>query len=194
MAELLLELFSEEIPARMQARAAEDLRRLVMDGLKAQGLAAGEAKAYATPRRLTLVVEGVPASRPTSPRSARARASMRRSRPSPASSSRLASSRSRTRRSSRTRRRATSTSSRSRSRGGMRTRSSPRSCRPSLRGFPGRSRCGSTAGLAGEKRIDERWVRPLHSIVCLLDGKVVPFDDRGASRAETKRGPSLSRQ
>src|SRR5438105_2128542 len=64
MAELLLELFSEEIPARMQARAAEDLKRLVTEGLKAQGLAAGEAKAYATPRRLTLVVEGVPAKSP----------------------------------------------------------------------------------------------------------------------------------
>ena len=64
MAELLLELFSEEIPARMQARAAEDLKRLVTEGLKAQGLAAGEARAYATPRRLTLVVEGVPAKSP----------------------------------------------------------------------------------------------------------------------------------
>ena len=64
MAELLLELFSEEIPARMQARASEDLKRLVTEGLKAQGLAAGEARAYATPRRLTLVVEGVPAKSP----------------------------------------------------------------------------------------------------------------------------------
>ena len=64
MAELLLELFSEEIPARMQARAAEDLRRLVTEGLKAQGLEAGDAKAFATPRRLTLVVEGVPAKSP----------------------------------------------------------------------------------------------------------------------------------
>ena len=64
MPELLLELFSEEIPARMQGRAAEDLRRLVTEGLKAQGLEAGEAKAYATPRRLTLVVEGVPAKSP----------------------------------------------------------------------------------------------------------------------------------
>ena len=45
MAELLLELFSEEIPARMQGRAADDLRRLVTEGLKAQGLEAGEAKA-----------------------------------------------------------------------------------------------------------------------------------------------------
>ena len=64
MAELLLELFSEEIPARMQARAAEDLKRLVTEGLKAQGLAAGEARAFATPRRLALVVEGVPAKSP----------------------------------------------------------------------------------------------------------------------------------
>src|SRR3990170_2101286 len=64
MPELLLELFSEEIPARMQARAAEDLKRLVTEGLKAQGLAAGEAKAFATPRRLTLVLDGVPAKSP----------------------------------------------------------------------------------------------------------------------------------
>ena len=48
----------------MQGRAAEDLRRLVTEGLKAQGLEAGEAKAFATPRRLTLVVEGVPAKSP----------------------------------------------------------------------------------------------------------------------------------
>src|SRR5262249_12736860 len=60
MPELLLELFSEEIPARMQARAADDLRRLMLEGLKAQGLAAAQGKAYATPRRLALIVEGVP--------------------------------------------------------------------------------------------------------------------------------------
>ena len=64
MAELLLELFSEEIPARMQARAADDLKRLVTEGLKAQGLGVGEAEAYATPRRLTLVVEDVPVKSP----------------------------------------------------------------------------------------------------------------------------------
>jgi glycyl-tRNA synthetase beta chain len=64
MPELLLELFSEEIPARMQARAAEDLKRLVTEALKAHGLEVGEAKAFATPRRLALVVEGVPAKSP----------------------------------------------------------------------------------------------------------------------------------
>jgi glycyl-tRNA synthetase beta chain len=63
MAELLLELLSEEIPARMQARAAEDLKRLVRDGLKATGLDFGEARAFAAPRRLALVVEGLPVTR-----------------------------------------------------------------------------------------------------------------------------------
>ncbi|HEY1720022.1 MAG TPA: glycine--tRNA ligase subunit beta [Magnetospirillaceae bacterium] len=60
MPELLLEIFSEEIPARMQVRAAEDLKRLVTDGLKAAGLAWTRADAYVTPRRLTLVIDGLP--------------------------------------------------------------------------------------------------------------------------------------
>ncbi len=64
MPELLVELFSEEIPARMQARAAEDLKRLVCEGLSAQGLDFDSAAAYATPRRLTLVIEGLPLRQP----------------------------------------------------------------------------------------------------------------------------------
>ncbi|MFM2042842.1 MAG: glycyl-tRNA synthetase, beta subunit GlyS [Pseudomonadota bacterium] len=60
MAELLIELFSEEIPARMQARAAEDFRKLVTDKLAAAGLAFDEAEAHSTPRRLALVVRGLP--------------------------------------------------------------------------------------------------------------------------------------
>ena len=64
MPELLLELFSEEIPARMQARAAEDLKRLVTDKLRAAGLAFARADAYVTPRRLALVVDGVPEKQP----------------------------------------------------------------------------------------------------------------------------------
>jgi glycyl-tRNA synthetase beta chain len=59
--DLLLELFSEEIPARMQAKAAEDLRRMVTDRLVAEGLVYEGAKAFATPRRLTLTVHGIPA-------------------------------------------------------------------------------------------------------------------------------------
>lgn len=60
MAELLLEIFSEEIPARMQAKAAEDLKRLVTEKLKAAGLAFTRADAYVTPRRLALLVDGLP--------------------------------------------------------------------------------------------------------------------------------------
>jgi glycyl-tRNA synthetase beta chain len=61
MPDLLLELFSEEIPARMQAKAADDLRRMVTDKLVAEGLVYEGAKAFATPRRLTLTVQGIPA-------------------------------------------------------------------------------------------------------------------------------------
>ncbi|WP_225768677.1 glycine--tRNA ligase subunit beta [Inquilinus sp. Marseille-Q2685] len=64
MAEFLLELFSEEIPARMQARAAEDLKTLVTYALKAAGLTFDRAEAFVTPRRLALVVDGLPAARP----------------------------------------------------------------------------------------------------------------------------------
>lgn len=60
MAELLLELFSEEIPARMQARAAADLKRLVEDGLKKAGLDWSNSEAFVTPRRLALVIVGLP--------------------------------------------------------------------------------------------------------------------------------------
>lgn len=64
MPELLLELLSEEIPARMQARAADDLKRLVTDGLKEAGLTFDAANSYVTPRRLVLVVDGLPEKQP----------------------------------------------------------------------------------------------------------------------------------
>ena len=57
MPELLLELFSEEIPARMQARAAEDLARLMAEALKGAGLPAGGLNTFYGPRRLALVAE-----------------------------------------------------------------------------------------------------------------------------------------
>jgi glycyl-tRNA synthetase beta chain len=61
MPELLFELFSEEIPARMQAKAADDLRDMVSGMLVGEGLVYEGAKAFATPRRLTLTVHGIPA-------------------------------------------------------------------------------------------------------------------------------------
>ena len=59
MADLLIELFSEEIPARMQAKAREDLKKLVTDGLVTAGLTYASAGAFSTPRRLTLAIEGL---------------------------------------------------------------------------------------------------------------------------------------
>ena len=64
MAQLLIELFSEEIPARMQGGAARDLERMASERLKAAGLTYEALTTYAGPRRLTLVVEGLPAATP----------------------------------------------------------------------------------------------------------------------------------
>jgi glycyl-tRNA synthetase beta chain len=64
MPDLLLELFSEEIPARMQARAADDLKKIVTDRLVDAGLVYEGARAFATPRRLSLFVQGIPARQP----------------------------------------------------------------------------------------------------------------------------------
>jgi glycyl-tRNA synthetase beta chain len=65
MPDLLIELFSEEIPARMQARAAEDLKKRVTDGLVEAGLTYAGAAAFVTPRRLTLTLQGLLAASPT---------------------------------------------------------------------------------------------------------------------------------
>ena len=65
MPNLLIELFSEEIPARMQARAAEDLKKRMTDGLVEAGLTYAGAAAFSTPRRLALAVDGLLAESPT---------------------------------------------------------------------------------------------------------------------------------
>ena len=64
MPELLLELFSEELPARMQAKAEKDLAHLVAAGLRNLGLAHGQIRTFVTPRRLTLVVNDIPKRQP----------------------------------------------------------------------------------------------------------------------------------
>lgn len=61
MAELFLELFSEEIPARMQSAAAEQLRTKASDALKSNGFSFSQCQTFVTPRRLVLVVDGLPA-------------------------------------------------------------------------------------------------------------------------------------
>ena len=64
MAEFLLELFSEEIPARMQVKAADDLRDLVTKGLTDKGLTFTKAESHSTPRRITVVIDGLPEQQP----------------------------------------------------------------------------------------------------------------------------------
>jgi glycyl-tRNA synthetase beta chain len=181
MAELLLELFSEEIPARMQGRAAEDLKRLVTEGLKAEGLEAGEAKAYATPRRLALVVEGVPAK---SPDVSEERKGPRVNAPDQAIAGFVKSA-------------------------GLRSIKDAQIVKDDKKGDfyvvriekPGRAATEIVAALVpavvarfpwpksmrwGSGRTT--WVRPLHSIVCLLDGKVVPFAIEDAEAGRATRG------
>ena len=65
MPDLLIELFSEEIPARMQSQAAGDLKRLMTIGLSDAGLRYSAATAYVTPRRLALIVNGLPEKSPS---------------------------------------------------------------------------------------------------------------------------------
>jgi len=181
MAELLLELFSEEIPARMQDRAAEDLRRLVTEGLEAQGLACGEARAFATPRRLALIVEGVPAK---SPDLSEEKKGPRVNAPEQAIAGFLKSA-------------------------GLRSIGEAQVVADAKKGDfyvarierKGRKAAEIIAEVVpavaakfpwpksmrwGSGRIT--WVRPLHSIVCLLDGKVVPFAIEAVESGSTTRG------
>ncbi|MEK9833644.1 MAG: glycine--tRNA ligase subunit beta, partial [Rhodospirillaceae bacterium] len=65
MAELLVEFLSEEIPARMQRRAADDLARLLADGLKSANLDHDTIETFTTPRRLAVRVDGLPLEQPT---------------------------------------------------------------------------------------------------------------------------------
>jgi glycyl-tRNA synthetase beta chain len=167
MPDLLLELFSEEIPARMQARAAEDLQRLIGEGLSAAGLAFAETEAESGPRRLVLHVTRLAA------RSADIREERKGPRvgaPNKAVEGFLRSA-------------------------GL---ASIDDCETRDDGKgpyyvaviekPGRPAADIVAGLVpevirkfpwpksmrwGASRL--RWVRPLHSILCVLDGEVVPF-------------------
>src|ERR1700709_741870 len=136
MPDLLLQLFSEEIPARMQAKAAEDLRRMVTDKLVAEGLVYEGAKAFATPRRLTLTVHGIPARQPDVKEE---RKGPKVGAPEQALTGLLAARRL----DADTARRkvALSTSPGANTPAPLRSRSSPRLCRRSQRLFRGRSRC-----------------------------------------------------
>ncbi|MEE8633139.1 MAG: glycine--tRNA ligase subunit beta, partial [Methyloceanibacter sp.] len=180
MAELLLELFSEEIPARMQTRARADLARLLGDRLKAAGLDFGEIKTFATPRRLTIVVDGVPE---RSPDISDERKGPRVGAPEQALAGFLKSA-------------GLSSIDQAEVREDKKG-----SFYVALNEKPGRAAADVIAEIVpaivksfpwpksmrwGSGRL--RWVRPLHSILCLLDGKVVDFEIENIKSGNETKG------
>ncbi len=180
MPDLLLELFSEEIPARMQARAAEDLQRLVGDGLKAAGLTFARSEADSGPRRLVLHVEELSA------RSADIREERKGPRvgaPEKAIEGFLRGAG-------------------IRNLDGCETRDDGKGpFYVAIIEKPGRPASAIIAEIVpevirkfpwpksmrwGSSRL--RWVRPLHSILCMLGGEVVPFEVDGIESGRTTRG------
>jgi glycyl-tRNA synthetase beta chain len=163
--ELLLELLSEEIPARMQLRAAEDLKRLVTAALRDGNHAFDRAEAYVTPRRLTLVVGGLPAVQPDV---VEERRGPRADAPDQAIMGFLRSG--------------------GITREQLETRRTPKGdflfARIERKGRPTPEVLvdllnAAIAALPWPKSMrwgshDLRWVRPLHSILCLFDGSIVP--------------------
>jgi glycyl-tRNA synthetase beta chain len=180
MAELLLELFSEEIPARMQTRAREDLARLLAAALGQAGLEFREVKTFATPRRLAAVVDGLPA---RSPDLREEKKGPRVDAPEAAitgflRSAGLAS--------------VDQAEQRDDKKGAYYVATIERRGRPTaeviaeivpeiVRNFP-----WPKSMRWGSGRL--RWVRPLHSILCLFDGKVVPFEIEGIESGKQTRG------
>jgi glycyl-tRNA synthetase beta chain len=180
VSELLLELFSEEIPARMQKRGGEDLVRLVTDALKAAGVEGKNARAYTTPRRLTLVIDGLPDKTPDVKEE---RKGPKVGAPQQAIDGFL---------------RAAGLSSIDEAtvqedkkgafyvavteKKGRATAEAVADIVPAvIRAFPWPKSMRWGRGSL-------RWVRPLHSILCLLGGKVVPFEVDGIKSGDTTRG------
>lgn len=181
MAELLLELFSEEIPSRMQVRAAEDLKRLVTEGLRAQGLAVGTAHAFSTPRRLALAIEDLPE---MSPGVSEEKKGPRVGAPEQAVQGFLKSA-------------------------GLASLDQAEIVRDEKKGDYYVARIEKAGRPAGEIVSDVvtgalakfpwpksmrwgsasfQWIRPLKSIVCLIDGKVVPVEVAGIKAGDLTRG------
>jgi glycyl-tRNA synthetase beta chain len=180
MAELLLELFSEEIPARMQARARDDLARLLGDRLTAAGLDFAGIRTFATPRRLTAVVDGLPK---RSPDISEEKKGPRVGAPEQAVAGFLKSA-------------------------GLASIDQAETREDKKGSFyvaliekPGRDTAEVIAELLPEivrnfpwpKAMrwgagKLRWVRPLHSVLCILDGKVVDFEIDGIQSGNRTNG------
>ncbi len=175
MPQLLLELFCEEIPARMQANAARDLERMFAEKLKDAGLAAESLKSFAGPRRLTLMAEGLPSAQEDR---VEERKGPRANAPEQALEGFLRST--------------GLTRDQLVERDGVLFASIAKAGRPTpeivaealegiIRGFPWpKSMTWGSGSL--------RWVRPLKRIVLLFDGQVVPFAIEGVEAGDRTEG------
>jgi len=180
MAELLLELLSEEIPARMQARAREDLARLLGGALGEAGLEFKAIRTFATPRRLVAVVDGLPS---RSPDMREERKGPRVDAPEVAlkgflKSAGLTSIEQAEKRDDKKGAYYLATIEKP----GRATEEVVATIVPEIvRNFP-----WPKSMRWGEGKL--RWVRPLHSILCLFNGKVVPFDIDGIKSGKETHG------
>lgn len=179
MAEFLLELLSEEIPARMQARAAEDLKRLVTEKLKAVGLSGSRADAFVTPRRLALVIDGLPVAQPD----------VREERKGPRTDAPQQAIDGFLRSTGLGRDQLTEVEDKKgtflvaiiEKQGGATADVIAQIVPEVIRGFPWpKSMRWGSGGLT--------WVRPLHSIIALFDGAVVPLDVDGIASGNSTVG------
>lgn len=175
MPQLLLELFSEEIPARMQAQAARDLERMAREKLAEAGLLPEALTAFAGPRRLTLVAEGLA---PAQADRTEERKGPRVGAPDQAVEGFLRST-------GLTRAQLTE-------RDGVYFAVIARKGRPTseiiaemveaiVRGFP-----WPKSMTSGDGKL--RWVRPLRRILCVFDGEVVPFQIDGIASGDLTQG------
>ncbi len=179
MPELLLELFSEEIPARMQQKAADDLRQMITNGLVEAGLTYEGAQAHGGARRIVLSIEGLDAKAADVNEE---RKGPRVDAPQPAIDGFLKST--------------------GLSLDQLKVQDDKKGqFYLAVMKKPGRAATDIIAGLvpdtirkfpwAKSMRWGSgtlRWVRPLHSIVCTFDGEVVPFEVDGIRSGNTTRG------
>lgn len=179
MTDLLIELFSEEIPARMQAKASDDLKRLMTTALKEAGLSFDGTNAYATPRRLALHVIGLPTSTPDI---SEERRGPRADAPEQAIAGFLRGAGvAREDLVEREDKKGTFLYAVIEQKGRATADVVAEALEHTTRNFPWpKSQRWGTGSL--------KWVRPLHSILCLLDGAVVDMEVDGYRAGDSTRG------
>ncbi len=184
MSDLLIELFSEEIPARMQGKAADDLKRMMSDKLKEAGLTSDTADAFATPRRLALHMTGIPTSTPDVREERRG---PRADAPEKAIEGFLRGAGvARADLVEREDKKGTFLYAVIEREGRAAAEVIAEALNDTIRNFP-----WPKSQRWGRQSVDPgslKWVRPLHSILCLLDGAVVDLEIDGIKAGDTTHG------